>query len=91
MAIAREQPGRRSGRRCVAPSRRLRRARRCTRLLARGTLSVDGQAGANSVVFTGRGLKPGPHRLTILPSDAAGNRGTAATTRFTVVARRTKR
>jgi hypothetical protein len=91
IAIAREQPGRRSGRRCVKPSPKLRRAKRCTRLVAAGSLKVNGKAGANSVRFSGRGLKTGPHRLTIVPTDAAGNRGKLATVRFAILAPRVRR
>jgi hypothetical protein len=92
IAVARELPGRRSGRRCVRPSRRLRRAKRCTRLQRAGaSRKVDGTVGANSVPFISRGLKTGPHRLTITPTDAAGNRGRAATARFAIVSRRKSR
>jgi hypothetical protein len=91
VAVAREQPGRRSGRRCLKPSRRLRRARRCTRLVGAGKLKIDGTAGANSVPFPGRGLKAGAYRLTIVPTDAAGNRGTPAAARFAIVQPRPKR
>jgi hypothetical protein len=91
IAIARERPGRRSGRRCVKPSPKLRRAKRCTRLVAAGSLKVDGTAGANSVRFNGRGLKTGPHRLTIVPTDATGNKGRLATVRFAILAPRRRR
>jgi hypothetical protein len=87
IAIAREQPGRRSGRRCVKPSRRLRKARRCTRLQPRGSFAARGLSGANSVPFTGRGLKPGNHRLTIVATDPSGNRGKPVAARFSITAR----
>jgi hypothetical protein len=83
--IASELPGRSSGGRCRAPSRRLAKRPRCTRLAQRGSRKVDGAAGPNSVPFDARGLKPGPHRVTLVPSDAARNGGGAATARFTVV------
>ena len=91
VAIVREHPGRRSGRRCLKPSRKLRKARRCTRLQPSGSLEFKGVAGANSVPFTARGLKPGSYRLTLVPTDAAGNRGNPATARFQIVARPRKR
>src|SRR4051812_35308606 len=84
IAIARERPGRRRGSRCVKPSRKLRRGRRCTRLVAAGTLKADGAAGSNSMSFSGQGLRRGPYRLTLVPTDAAGNRGKPVTVRFVI-------
>lgn len=75
IAFARQASGLRSGRRCVSPSRRLRRARarRCTRLVAiRAALTRTGRAGANAVPFSGRigrrALAPGTYRATLTPS-----------------------
>ena len=70
--------GRRSGRRCVAPTRRLRRARRCTRYPLRGTLVRRRvQAGRRSIRFTGRvGLRAlplGRYRAILRARDTAGN------------------
>ncbi|MEA2444057.1 MAG: hypothetical protein QOJ12_1349, partial [Thermoleophilales bacterium] len=85
--IGRELPGRRSGRRCLAPSQRRARAPRCTRLVTQRSLTLAGANGSNSVRFDARGLKPGSYRATLVPTDAAGNRGAGTTIRF-VVARR---
>ena len=75
IAFARQASGLRSGRRCVSPSRRLRRARarRCTRLVAiRAALMRTGGAGAHAVPFSGRigrsALAPGTYRATLTPS-----------------------
>jgi hypothetical protein len=88
-AIARTLPGRRSGRRCVRPTRRLRRARRCTRIVARGTLRRRTAAGRNSLRFSGRigrrALPRGTYQMVIVATDAAGNRSAPRTLRFTVV------
>ena len=70
--------GRRSGRRCVAPTRRLRGARRCTRYPLRGTLVRRRvQAGRRSIRFTGRvGLRAlplGRYRAILRARDTAGN------------------
>jgi hypothetical protein len=92
LTIARELPGRVRGGRCVKPTRKLRRAKRCTRPQRTGpALKVSGDAGANSVPFPARGLKPGPYRLTLLPTDTAGHQGKPATARFSIAAGRKKR
>ena len=64
-------PGRRSGKRCVAPTRRLRRAKRCTRLLLKGTFTRRrAKKGLNKVAFSGRVgrrvLAAGSYRATIV-------------------------
>jgi hypothetical protein len=70
--------GRRSRRRCVAPTRSLRRARRCTRYPLRGTLVRRRvKAGRRSIKFTGRvGIRAVPlgrYRAILRARDAAGN------------------
>ena len=70
--------GRRSGRRCVAPTRPLRGARRCTRYPLRGTLVRRRvPAGRRSIRFTGRvgvrALPLGRYRAILRARDAAGN------------------
>ena len=44
----------------------------------RVVLRADGKAGANSVRYRARGLRPGRHRLSLVATDAAGNRSAAA-------------
>jgi hypothetical protein len=71
LSFLRRSPGRRSGRRCVAPTRANRRARACTRERAVGKLSVDGKAGLNRLRLTGRlsarrKLQPGSYRIVIV-------------------------
>jgi Tol biopolymer transport system component len=78
LTFSRRARGRKVGRRCRKPTRRNRRARRCTRFVKAGTLSVNGPAGANRVRFGGRlsrrkRLGLGRYRLTILTRDLAGN------------------
>jgi hypothetical protein len=70
--------GRRLGRKCVAPTRRLRRAARCTRYPLRGTLvRRQVKAGRRLIRFTGRvGLKAlplGRYRVILRARDSAGN------------------
>jgi hypothetical protein len=85
-------PGRRVGRKCRAPSRRLRSRRRCTRYKAVGSLTrANGRVGRNRIAFTGRiGVRPlrrGRHRATVSATDAAGNRSTPRRKGFVVVRR----
>jgi hypothetical protein len=92
IVIARPTPGRRSGKRCAKPTKRLRKKRRCTRFPAAGTLTRTGLAGANVTTFTGRlgtrALKPGKYRAAIVETEA-GAAGPSAqrTSAFTVVRR----
>jgi hypothetical protein len=88
--VARARPGRRVGRRCVAPRRSNARRPRCTRYVSvRGSFTVAGVAGANRFRFSGRlagrALRPGRHRLTGTPTDAAGNRGRPFSAGFTIL------
>lgn len=89
ITIARQIPGRRSGKRCVAPTRKLRKKKACKRYKTVGTLKRTGAAGANKVAFTGklgkRALGVGRYRATIVATDAAGNKSAAASTSFRIV------
>lgn len=85
--------GRRSGRRCVAVTRRNRRARRCTRYAAAGTLTLSARAGSRRLRFQGRlsrrrSLIPGAYRLRASARDAAGSRSAIVATRFRLLAAR---
>jgi hypothetical protein len=91
-AVERAAPGRRVSRRCVAPNRRNRSRRRCTRhRRLRGSFSHPGKAGVNAFRFSGRlrgrRLRPGNYRLTIVATDAAGNRSAPRRSRFRIVRR----
>jgi CSLREA domain-containing protein len=53
--VAKRVKGRRSGKRCVKPTKRNRKARACTRKVAvKGSFSRAGGAGANALRFMGR-------------------------------------
>jgi hypothetical protein len=88
IALARQAPGKRSGGSCVRPTRRLARARRCTRSIAAGTLTRRAGAGANAVPFSGRvgrrALAPGSYRAT-LTATADGRAGAPRALSFRVV------
>jgi Tol biopolymer transport system component len=90
IAIARALPGRRSGKRCVKPRKRLKR--RCKRYVVVRTLTrTKTKKGPNRVAFTGRigarKLKPGRYRATVGAVDAAGNRAVPKRVTFRIVRR----
>lgn len=71
--VRRARPGRRSSGRCVRPSKRNRRAARCTRSMAlRGGFTQAAAAATNRFRFTGRlrgrRLAPGAYALIATPS-----------------------
>jgi glucose/arabinose dehydrogenase len=89
--IERRATGRRSGRACVRPRKRLRERPSCVRLLPVGTLVRRGQpAGPGSVGFSGRlrrrALPPGRYRAVVTAVDAAGNRSGARGIGFRIAA-----
>jgi hypothetical protein len=85
ISTQREMIGRLARRRCVAATGRNRHARRCTRLIAlRGRVTGHGGAGANTFVYSRRGLSPGSYRLLVTPR-LSGRTGPPASARFTVV------
>ncbi len=90
LTVKRAAAGRRSGRRCVAPSARLKNARRCTRRLAvRGSLGRSGKAGLNRLRFSGRiggrPLAPGRYTMLLRLPPAGGVKGAVATRNFRVL------
>jgi hypothetical protein len=90
--IERRAKGRKKGHRCVAPTRKNRRARRCTRYVRlKGGFSRTSKAGLNSFRFTGRlrgkKLRPGRYRLVMVAVDAAKNKSTPRRAKFRIVLR----
>lgn len=89
VALSRPAAGRKVGRACRKPTRKLRKKRACTRWVAAGTLTRRGlAAGRRSLAFSGRvgrrALAPGRYRATLTASNAAG-RSRPVTLAFTVV------
>ena len=82
-------PGRKKKSKCVKPTRKNRKAKKCTRLVTIGSFTRPSTKGRNSFTFTGRirgkGLKPGSYRLVLVAKDAAGNKSKAQTVTFKVV------
>jgi hypothetical protein len=90
IAIQRPAAGKRKGKSCVKPSKRLRRARKCTRWKTVGTLIRKGlPSGAVTIPFTGRlgtkALPPGPYQAAITARGSNGRRSRQATARFRIV------
>jgi hypothetical protein len=88
--IERALSGRKSGKKCVKPSKTLSKKKKCTRYSAVGTLTRSkAVAGANKLAFTGRidrkKLAPGNYRITLRATDAAGNVSKPRTTTFRIV------
>ncbi len=83
--------GKRRGRSCVAPIRKLRKARKCTRTITLGTLTRISHRGANTVAFSGRigsrALKPGRYQARITAIDTARHSSRPQTLTFTIVTR----
>lgn len=88
IAVARELPGRRTGKRCVRPTRRNAKARHCTRLKTIVTLTRAAPAGTSKVRFSGRVgrtvLAAGRYTLTAVATDKAGNTSHRKQTRITI-------
>jgi hypothetical protein len=95
VAIARRDAGRRSGKSCKKPTRKLRRAKACTRLTTIGSLTAAGRSGANTIAFKGKvgkkSLRPGAYLASFVARDAAGNLSAAKTVTFTVAAPKPKK
>ena len=89
MPFDRWLPGRRAGRRCVAPTKRNRRDHACTRLIDEGQISLNARRGVNHVSFYGQLsrrhlLTPG-HYTMALAATAAGRTSTPRRISFTIV------
>ena len=88
VSVARSLPGRRAGARCVAPAQAKPSAKRCTRLVVRGSFSAQLGAGSGSIPFSGklngRPLPPAAYVATVTATDAAGNVSAASTAGFTI-------
>lgn len=83
-------PGRRSGRRCVAQTKKNRAGRPCQRVLTRGMLTVVGHVGVNHVSFQGRfssngTLKVGRYVLSVTAANAAGQHSSSSSLAFAIV------
>jgi virginiamycin B lyase len=88
--LAKGRKVRRRGKtRCVKPSRKNARRKKCTRRVRAGSFTRPSAAGANRFRFTGRvrnrALRPGRYRMLLVARDAAGNPSKPVAVRFRVV------
>ena len=85
------EAGRRKGRRCVKPTKKNRKARRCRRWVPRGSIQRAAGPGPVAIPFSGRigrkALKTGSYRALVAARDAAGNLSKQRTVPFKVVRR----
>jgi hypothetical protein len=77
-ALSGRTKGKGKKKRCVKPTRKNRKAKRCTCYKRVTTLCANKQAGKQSTAFTGRvkgkALKPGRYRARLVATDAQGAR-----------------
>jgi hypothetical protein len=87
--IERRAAGRRSGKRCIKPTRRNAKHRKCRRWVRMGRLRAVEKAGRQSTPFSGRfgkrALKPGRYRARISAKDVLGARSTERRLAFRIV------
>jgi hypothetical protein len=86
--FARQLAGRKVNGKCVAPSRKNAKRRRCKRSVGAGKLSFAAHGAANKLFFQGRisrkhRLAPGSYMLTIIASNSGGS--TRRSLSFTIV------
>lgn len=71
--IERKSPGKRSGKRCVKPTKRNKSKRNCKRWVKVGKSQASGiLTGANSITVKTSSLKPGSYRVAMTATDASG-------------------
>lgn len=90
LSFDKKGPGRRTGKKCVAPTKANAKRPRCTRALSAGTETLSVNASSNSIPFNGRiggkMLKPGTYTMTITATNAAGQTSAPQSLTFTIVA-----
>jgi virginiamycin B lyase len=86
--ILQPRPGRKAGKRCVAPGKAKPGAKKCTRWVSKGRLTKPLGAGSGAVAFSGklRGkpLAPGRYRASVVARDGAGNASAAKLAPFAI-------
>ena len=87
LVLSRRSPGRRRGASCVKPTRKLRKAKRCTRLVPVRTATSSATAGQNTLRLRVRGLRVGRYVATLTVSDAAGNNAAPIRRKLRIVKR----
>lgn len=90
--VQRVLSGRRSGKKCVTPTKALRKRTRCKRYRTSGTLTrTYASGGSKKVAFSGRigsrALAAGSYRLRVSATDGPGTTSTIRTITFTIARR----
>lgn len=72
-AVQKSKPGRWRGGRCVAPTRKLRHAKRCTRRVTVARVRRAAAAGTTTLRLSAKRFTRGSYRVAVTARDAAGN------------------
>jgi virginiamycin B lyase len=88
IVLSRRAAGRRRGKACVKPTRKLRRAKPCTRLVRAKTLRLSALAGQNTAKLSLRGQRRGRYVVALTVADTAGNRAAPVNRTLVIAARR---
>jgi hypothetical protein len=91
LVISRRLAGRRRAHACVKPTRKLRKARRCTRLARVRTITAAATAGVNTIRFKTKPLGTGSYAAALTVVDAAGNAAAPITRTFKITKKPTRR
>jgi streptogramin lyase len=83
LTLSRAAAGKRRGKACVKPAKRLRRARRCTRFVRMRSVSRSEAMGQSAIRLSTRRLRTGRYRLVLTAVDAAGNAAKPVSRSFT--------
>jgi streptogramin lyase len=84
LVLSRRAAGKRRGKACVKATHKLRKAKRCTRLVRIRTISTAATAGVNTIRIKTRSLRKGGYRAALTVSDAVGNRAAPITRKFKI-------
>ena len=90
LAFTQQVSGRMVNNKCVAQTKRNQHKPRCTQNLPKGSFSVAGTQGKNSVPFNGRiprsnTLKPGAYTVTFTATSASGGKSKSQSLKFVIV------
>jgi hypothetical protein len=84
LVFSRRLPGKRRGTACVKPTRKLRKAKKCTRFLRLKTIQAGAVTGQNKIRLGIKSRPVGSYSATLTVVDTAGNRAAPLTRRLTI-------
>jgi streptogramin lyase len=88
VVLSRRAPGKRRGKSCVKPTRKLRKAKACTRLVRLKNLSLNAIAGQNTAKLSLRGRRRGHYVVALTVADTVGNRAAPVTKTLRITKKR---